>query len=150
MLTKLPAQNKIAAFDIDAQNTFTPVCPDELPVAEGDQIVEELNAQAALASLRIGSRDAHSPQAVWIAGNGHPVLSPVSGYPDVDVYWPAHAIVGTKGFEFITGLEPKNYDFQVYKGIEIDKHPYGACYHDLANTLSTGAIEYLREHASLQ
>ena len=56
MLTKLPAQNKIAAFDIDAQNTFTPVCPDELPVAEGDQIVEELNAQAALASLRIGSR----------------------------------------------------------------------------------------------
>lgn len=24
MLTKLPAQNKIAAFDIDAQNTFTP------------------------------------------------------------------------------------------------------------------------------
>ena len=51
MLTKLPAQNKIAAFDIDAQNTFTPVCPDELPVAEGDQIVEELNAQAALASL---------------------------------------------------------------------------------------------------
>ena len=25
MLTKLPAQNKIAAFDIDAQNTFTPV-----------------------------------------------------------------------------------------------------------------------------
>ncbi|MFQ9522821.1 MAG: hypothetical protein ACLR2G_04285 [Phascolarctobacterium faecium] len=146
MLTKLPAQNKIAAFDIDAQNTFTPVCPDELPVAEGDQIVEELNAQAALASLRIGSRDAHSPQAVWIAGNGHPVLSPVSGYPDVDVYWPAHAIVGTKGFEFITGLDPKNYDFQVYKGIEIDKHPYGACYHDLANTLSTGAIEYLREH----
>ena len=49
MLTKLPAQNKIAAFDIDAQNTFTPVCPDELQVAEGDQIVEELNAQAALA-----------------------------------------------------------------------------------------------------
>ena len=146
MLTKLPAQNKIAAFDIDAQNTFTPVCPDELPVAEGDQIVEELNAQAALASLRIGSRDAHSSQAVWIAGNGHPVLSPVNGYPDVDVYWPAHAIVGTKGFEFITGLDPKNYDFQVYKGIEIDKHPYGACYHDLANTLSTGAIEYLREH----
>ncbi len=93
---------------------------------EGDQIVEELNAQAALASLRIGSRDAHSPQAVWIAGNGHPVLSPVNGYPDVDVYSQAHAIVGTKGFEFITGLDPKNYDFQVYKGIEIDKHPYGA------------------------
>ena len=77
MLTKLPAQNKIAAFDIDAQNTFTPVCPDELPVAEGDQIVEELNAQAALASLRIGSRDAHSPQAVWMyTGRLMPLLGP--------------------------------------------------------------------------
>ena len=51
MLTKLPAQNKIAAFDIDAQNTFTPVCPDELPVAEGDQIVEELNAQARVTPI---------------------------------------------------------------------------------------------------
>ena len=81
MLTKLPAQNKIAAFDIDAQNTFTPVCPDELPVAEGDQIVEELNAQAALASLRIGSRDAHSPQAVWIAGNGHLCSVPSAATP---------------------------------------------------------------------
>jgi nicotinamidase/pyrazinamidase len=26
-------------------------------------------------------------------------------------------------------------------------HPYGACYHDLANTLSTGVIEYLRQNA---
>ncbi|MDO5380774.1 MAG: isochorismatase family protein [Acidaminococcaceae bacterium] len=146
MLTKLPAKAKIAAFDIDVQNTFTPICPDELPVAEGDQIVSELNAQAALAALRIGSRDAHSPQAVWIADSKHPVLSPVSGYPDVDVRWPSHAIIGTKGFDFIEGLDPKAYDFQVYKGIEIDKHPYGACYHDLANTLSTGVIEYLREH----
>lgn len=146
MLFKLPIKNKIAAFDIDAQNTFTPVCSDELPVAEGDQIASELNAQADFAALRLASRDAHSPKAVWISGSEHPVLSPVSGYPDVDVYWPAHAIVGTKGFDFIDGLDPKAYDFQVYKGIEIDKHPYGACYHDLANTLSTGAIEYLREH----
>ena len=23
-------------------------------------------------------------------------------------------------------------------------HPYGACYHDLANSMSTGVIEYLR------
>ncbi len=25
-------------------------------------------------------------------------------------------------------------------------HPYGSCYHDLAEKLSTGAIEYLRFH----
>ena len=49
---QLPEKKHIASFDIDAQNTFTPVCPDELPVAEGDTIAPELNAQApACASL---------------------------------------------------------------------------------------------------
>ena len=55
------SKNEIAAFDIDAQQTFTPLCPDELPVAGGDMIAEELNAQAAFASVRVASRDAHSP-----------------------------------------------------------------------------------------
>ena len=48
---QLPEKKYIASFDIDAQNTFTPVCPDELPVAEGDTIAPELNAQAQFASL---------------------------------------------------------------------------------------------------
>lgn len=137
-------KNQIAAFDIDAQQTFTPLCPDELPVAGGDGIAAELNAQAQFASLRVASRDAHSPKAVWIANAEHAPLTPVTGYADSDLYWPSHAIVGTKGFEFIPGLDPKAYTFQVYKGIEPDKHPYGACYHDLKDTLSTGVIEFLQ------
>ena len=137
-------KNQIAAFDIDAQQTFTPLCPDELPVAGGDEIAAELNAQAQFASLRVASRDAHSPKAVWIANDEHAPLTPVTGYADSDLYWPSHAIVGTKGFEFIPGLDPKAYAFQVYKGIEPDKHPYGACYHDLKDTLSTGVIEFLQ------
>ena len=56
----LPEKTFIASFDIDAQKTFTPLCPDELPVAEGDKIVPELNAQAEFAALRVASRDAHS------------------------------------------------------------------------------------------
>lgn len=137
-------KNHIAAFDIDAQQTFTPLCPDELPVAGGDEIAAELNAQAQFVSLRVASRDAHSPKAVWIADANHAPLTPVTGYADSDLYWPSHAIVGTKGFEFIPGLDPKAYAFQVYKGIEPDKHPYGACYHDLKDTLSTGVIEFLQ------
>lgn len=137
-------KNQIAAFDIDAQQTFTPLCPDELPVAGGDGIAAELNAQAQFVSLRVASRDAHSPKAVWIANDEHAPLTPVTGYTDSDLYWPSHAIVGTKGFEFIPGLDPKAYAFQVYKGIEPDKHPYGACYHDLKDTLSTGVIEFLQ------
>ena len=34
----LPEKKYIASFDIDAQNTFTPVCPDELAVAEDGEI----------------------------------------------------------------------------------------------------------------
>ena len=142
----LPEKKYIASFDIDAQNTFTPVCPGELPVAEGDTIAGELNAQAAFASLRLASRDAHTMSALWLSDEDHAPLSPIEGHPDLDIRWPAHAIVVTKGFEFIDGLDPAAYDFQVFKGIEPDKHPYGACYHDLKNTLSTGAIEYLRCH----
>lgn len=139
----IPDKAFVASFDIDAQNTFTPVCPDELPVAEGDTIAGELNAQAAFACLRLASRDAHSSCALWLSDEQNPPLSPIEGHPDLDVRWPAHAIIGTKGFDFIDGLDPAAYAFQVYKGIEPDKHPYGACYHDLANKLSTGAIEFL-------
>ncbi len=32
----------------------------------------------------------------------------------------------------------------VRKGVEPDLHPYGACYHDLAERRSTGVIEYLK------
>lgn len=142
----LPEKKFIAAFDIDAQNTFTPVCPDELPVAEGDKIADELNAQAGFAALRVASRDAHTLQALWISDKENPPLSPISGYADLDLRWPAHAIIGTKGFDFIDGLDPQKYAFQVFKGIEPDKHPYGACYHDLADTQSTGVIEFLRCH----
>lgn len=142
----LPNKSLVATFDIDCQQTFTPLCPNELPVIDGDKIVSELNAQAKFASLRIASRDAHSMSALWIADDKHPIYSPVENEPDADIHWPPHAIVGTKGFEFIPGLDPKKYDFQVYKGIEINKHPYGACFHDLKDTLSTGVIEYLKEH----
>lgn len=136
---------KIASFDVDAQKTFTPVCPDELPVPEGDQIVDELNANAALAVIRVGSRDAHPSNAQWIAEQAEDVLTPVTG-DNIDVRWPRHAMMGTTGFELLDGLPHPvtGYDFMVSKGLDVDCHPYGACYHDLADTRSTGVIEFLR------
>lgn len=137
---------KIASFDVDAQNAFTSLCPDELPVAGGSEIVGELNAQSRYADYRLGSKEGHNPKAVWVATTDHPQFEPVEG-PGVDVRWNLHAVPGTLGFELIDGLpRPAEYDFFVWKGIELDMHPYGSCYHDLAETLSTGAIEYLRDH----
>ena len=42
---------KIASFDVDAQKGFTPLCPNELPVPEGDAIVPALNQLAARAQF---------------------------------------------------------------------------------------------------
>ncbi len=136
--------NKVASFDVDAQNAFTPLCPKELPVPGGDRIVGELNAQAQYAHYRLGSKDAHSPRAIWIARIEHPQLEPIAG-KNVDVRWKLHAVPGTKGFELVEGLpRPADYDFFVWKGVELDMHPYGSCFHDLAESMSTGVIEFLR------
>lgn len=135
----------VASFDVDPQKTFTPLCPNELPVPEGDQIVGELNANAALARIRVGSRDAHPSNAKWIAKSAEEVLAPVAG-ENIDIKWPEHAMMGTKGFELLDGLPHPitGYDFFVSKGLDVDCHPYGACYHDLGDTKTTGVIEYLK------
>lgn len=135
---------RIASFDIDAQKGFTPLCPTELPVAGGGQIVTALNEMAKRATIRVGSKDAHTPKAVWIVDTPDAMLQPLS-YPNADLTWVAHCIAGTKGFELLDGLPAvNNYDFFVWKGIEPDMHPYGACYHDLNGKLSTGIIEFLK------
>lgn len=141
----LPERARIASFDVDCEYTFTPECPDELPVAGGTEIVPELNAQARFACYRVGSKDAHSPRAAWVADEEHPPFTPIEG-DNMDVRWPMHAVPGTRGFELIEGLPAvTDYDFFVWKGVEPDMHPYGACYHDHACSLSTGVIEFLHE-----
>lgn len=57
---------KIATFDVDAQKGFTSLCPDELPVAGGHEIAAPLNDMARRGSLRLGSKDAHAPNALWV------------------------------------------------------------------------------------
>lgn len=137
---------KIASFDVDAQKGFTPLCPDELPVAGGDAIVPALNQLAARAGLRIGSKDAHSPKAAWVVASPAQMLKPLA-LANADLTWVSHCVPGTPGFELLDGLPPPlDYDYFVWKGVEPDLHPYGACYHDLAEKRSTGVIEFLRQH----
>lgn len=133
----------IVSIDVDAQKTFTPLCPQELPVAEGDKIADELNAQAALADLRVMTKDAHSPAARWLVDNSVDMLKP-TGLKNADLTWVAHAMVGTEGFELLDGLpDLSGYDYCVWKGVDPQLHPYGACFHDIEERLSTGLIEWL-------
>lgn len=133
-----------ASFDVDPQNGFTPVCPDELPVPGGTGIVGALNQQAEFATLRVVSKDAHPATAIWAAGDKGAQFTEVEGN-NVDIRWQMHCVPGTRGFELIEGLpDITSYDFAVFKGVEPNMHPYGACYHDLHDKMSTGVIEFLK------
>jgi len=136
-----------ASFDVDPQCGFTPLCPDELPINEGHLIASELNEQAKFSVFRVVSKDCHPQVAPWIASSAEEVMTPVQGdYPNLDIKWPAHCVVGTKGNTLIPGLPSEDsYDLVVEKGIDPLKHPYGACYHDLAETEGTGVIEWLHQ-----
>ena len=46
-----------ASFEVDPQRGFTPLCPEELPVEDGHQIADELNAQSRFTKYRIVSKD---------------------------------------------------------------------------------------------
>ncbi len=141
---QLPDKRFIASFDVDAQRTFTPLCPDELPVDGGHLIGPALNRQAGFAGWRLGSKDSHSPEAVWVTEDPDKIGQPGVEGEHVEEHWPVHAVPGTEGFELIPGLpQPADYDFFVWKGVELDMHPYGACYHDMAERISTGVIEWL-------
>jgi nicotinamidase/pyrazinamidase len=136
-----------ASFDVDPQCGFTFLCPDELPIHQGDQIADELNAQAQFACCRLVSKDTHPIDAPWIAKTADEIMKPIAGdYPNLDIKWPAHCIVGTKGNQLIPGLPNEaDYDLLITKGTDPLKHPYGACFHDLAESESSGAIEWLHE-----
>lgn len=135
---------KIASFDVDPQKGFTPICPDELPVVGGDEIVEDLEMLAKLCDYRLGSKDAHPFDPIWLASTERPMLTQLD-YPNADLAWNRHCVVGTKGFELLDGLpKPEKYDFFIWKGQEPDLHPYGACYHDIEEKLETGVFDYLK------
>jgi len=137
-------RKRTASFDVDVQKGFTPLCPGELPVTGGETLAEQLNRQAELARLRVGSKDAHPANALWKASEEKPPFSAVEGR-NVDIRWNLHCVPGTPGHQLIDGLpHPADYDFFVQKGIEPDMHPYGACYHDLVERQSTGVIEFLK------
>lgn len=136
-----------ASFEVDPQRGFSPLCPQELPVPEGDHIVAELNLQADYARARLVSKDCHPAVAPWVAESPEEILQPIAGnFPDLDVKWPPHCVVGTEGNRLLPGLPAEeDYDLVIEKGIDPLKHPYGACFHDLQETESTGAIEWLQQ-----
>jgi len=139
-------KEQTASLFVDPQKGFTPICPNELPVEGGDEIVPALLEQLNYSHIHTASKDAHNRNAIWVANEKQKQFDPIQG-DNVDVCWNAHCNIGEKGFEFLDGLpNVTEYDYFIWKGIELDMHPYGACFYDFAEKLSTGLIEFYKHN----
>jgi nicotinamidase/pyrazinamidase len=143
-------KEKTATFLVDAQQGFTPLCPTELPVPDGDKIVNECLKTFEKTQYKIASKDAHPNNASWITNDKNQIANLIPNLPrQIDLFWPRHCEVGTRGFELIPALPSiEDFDFVVYKGVEKNIHPYSAIYHLLnpnskGYRISTGVIEFL-------
>lgn len=136
----------VIAIEIDAQCSFSELCPEELPVAGALSIVSELNFQASLSDYRVCCKEAHSPRAHWVTADDSQNGQPFFHTQGIATYWKLHCVPGTLGFESLPGLPSiqQAYDLIIYKGLEDDLHPMGACYHDLQGKISSGLIEWLQ------
>src|SRR5215468_9504895 len=97
---------------VDAQRGFTALCPAELPVPGGLEIVPNVNRLLALPWKRIdASQDWHPPDHCSFLGQR-------------DNLYPPHCVVGTKGAEFLPGLHTERLHTIWRKGYQKDFEAY--------------------------
>jgi nicotinamidase/pyrazinamidase len=97
---------------VDAQRGFTTLCPNELPMPGGSEIVPNVNRLLELFWARIdASQDWHPPDHCSFFGQRDNLYSP-------------HCVAGTPGAEFIPGLETKRFHTIWRKGFHRDADAY--------------------------
>jgi nicotinamidase/pyrazinamidase len=150
-MTKHLKKETTATFLVDAQKGFTPLCPNELPVPEGDLIGGECNKTFEKTKFKVASKDAHPYDALWLTEYKERIDKlGATAYSQIDLCWPRHCVVGTYGFELLSCLpKMEEFDFLIYKGVECNIHPYSAVYHLLKHNtkgdrISTGVIEFFK------
>jgi nicotinamidase/pyrazinamidase len=97
---------------VDAQCGFTTLCPDELPVLGGLEIVPAINRLMELPWRRIdASLDWHPPDHCSFFGQR-------------DNLYPPHCVINTRGAEFLPGLATERFHALWRKGFERDVEAY--------------------------
>jgi nicotinamidase/pyrazinamidase len=97
---------------VDAQQGFTTLCPKELPVPGGLEIVPQVNQLLELPWARIdASQDWHPPDHRSFLGQR-------------DNLYPPHCVAGTPGAEFLPGLNSQRFHVIWRKGYDRDFEAY--------------------------
>jgi nicotinamidase/pyrazinamidase len=111
MIESLP-RREISLLAVDLQKGFTTLCPKELPVPGGLEIVPQVNRLLALPWARIdASQDWHPPDHCSFLGRR-------------DNLYPPHCVIGTPGAEFLPGLNTERFHAIWRKGFERDRDAY--------------------------
>jgi nicotinamidase/pyrazinamidase len=101
-----------ALLVVDAQCGFTSLCPAELPVPGGLDIVPQVNRLLALPWARIdASADWHPPDHRSFLGRR-------------DNLYPPHCVAGTPGADFLPGLHAERFHTIWHKGYDADFEAY--------------------------
>jgi nicotinamidase/pyrazinamidase len=104
--------NQSALLVVDVQQGFTSLCPAELPVPGGLEIVPAVNRLLALPWGRIdASQDWHPPDHRSFFGQR-------------DNLYPPHCIMGTPGADFLPGLHTHRFHAVWRKGFDRDFEAY--------------------------
>jgi nicotinamidase/pyrazinamidase len=104
--------SETALLVVDAQRGFTSLCPAELPVPGGLEIVPQVNRLLALPWARIdASADWHPPDHRSFLGRR-------------DNLYPPHCVAGTPGTEFLPGLHAERFHTVWRKGYDPDFEAY--------------------------
>ena len=101
-----------ALLVVDAQRGFTELCPAELPVPGGTEIVPQINTLLALPFARIDATQD------WHPTNHRSFLG------QADNLYPPHCVMNTPGAEFLPGLHTHRFSAIWRKGYDPDFEAY--------------------------
>lgn len=108
----LLSPNQSALLVVDVQQGFTSLCPDELPVPGGLEIVPNVNHLLEMPWARIdASQDWHPPDHCSFLGQR-------------DNLYPPHCVMGTPGAAFLPGLHTERFQTIWRKGYQRDFEAY--------------------------
>ena len=133
-----------ALLVIDIQNDFMPA--GALGVPRGDEVIPLANRLMPRFELVVATQDWHPADHKSFAAN-HPGRAP-GQVIDLDglkqTLWPVHCVRGTRGAEFVPGLETRHFARVFQKGTNPSIDSYSGFF-DNGHRQSTGLSDYLRE-----
>ncbi|MGA2232244.1 MAG: bifunctional nicotinamidase/pyrazinamidase [Tepidisphaeraceae bacterium] len=135
---------KRALIIVDIQNDFVP--GGALAVNGGDQIIRVVNQLQRRFDLVVATQDWHPANHGSFAVNhrGRAVfeVATLGGLPQV--LWPSHCVQGTRGAEFVPGLETTRINKVFPKGTDPQIDSYSGFF-DNGHRKATGLGDYLHE-----